>query len=113
MNRDNLLKLRAALEVLPPEKFDYSLLPLRHSECGCVIYHARCLFGDRLAVNTRCVLGLAGDEYNYILGRVEPEIDPTPHESYLNMGKRATGAAGIAEAIRRIDVLLAREEQSA
>ena len=109
MNRDNLLKLRAALEVLPPERFDYRLTD---RNCGCVVPVMKEVFD----YDEDIALNLTTAEMDYLTGfedlrPVEPR-DRQAHHFHSMTDAEATGAAGIAEAIRRIDVLLAREEEN-
>lgn len=107
MNQDNLLKLRAALKVLPPERFDYRK-PFDY-KCGCVLHLMESIFPDGAYCEE---FGIDHHDLDYLAGYASMQ-DVTAKKFTDMTDAEATGAVGIAEAIRRIDVLLAREEESA
>ncbi len=100
MNQDNLLKLRAALEALPPERFDYRE-PF-DKRCGCVLLVMETMFP---AANYCEAFGIDHHDLDYLIGCASTR-DVTAKQFTDMTDAEATGAAGIAEAIRRIDVLL-------
>lgn len=111
MNEANYRELRGYLEGLAPEKFDYN------SPCMCVGGHVQKKLGEEGdglpgPGHIRRFLECASDESRYIFGAPMP-WDGRTIEAFLHYEDGTEvfdgrGADGIAEAIRRLDVVAAR-----
>lgn len=100
--RAQLLELRRAVEAWPAERFDYR--DASGMTCGCVLVVA-----SATGVNYK---DASWQEKDYIAG-YECDFDKTA-KVFTEMGDdEATGEAGKREALRRIDVVLARYPEEA
>lgn len=110
MHWTNYRKLVNYLKTMDPRLFDYGLNPDPHDDgypCGCVETHCDVLSGHDEGILE--FLGITDGEANYLFGLESPEIDPAAeHYKTLEQDFRATGKAGIREALRRLDVVAAR-----
>lgn len=105
MNRENMLLLREAVAACPVAQFDYRFTD---SDCGCVLPISEIVFGEWSdGDGIVCACEVDDKEADYLMG-FSAQFDPAAKDYRVMTPDEAKGAAGISEALRRIDVILAR-----